>query len=98
MRTAPPRVPVPTRWRGASDDPRTSVVDADCKVHEVDNLYIASSAVFATSSQANPTLTIVAIALRLAAHVLRLAAHPGASMSGIKSSAAKPADLMAEAR
>jgi choline dehydrogenase-like flavoprotein len=50
-------------------DPRSSVVDADCRVHGIDNLYIASSAVFPTSGQANPTLTIVALALRLAEHV-----------------------------
>ena len=50
-------------------DPLTSVVDVDCKVHGVDNLYVASSAVFPTSSQANPTLTIVALALRLADHL-----------------------------
>ena len=51
-------------------DPRTSVVDPDCKVHGVHNLSIASAAVFATSSQANPTLTVVALALRLS-HRLR---------------------------
>ncbi len=51
------------------DDPRSSVVDADCRVHETSNLYVAGSAVFPTSSQANPTLTIVALALRLAAHL-----------------------------
>ncbi len=51
------------------DDPRTSVVDRHCRVHSVDNLHIASSAVFPTSSQANPTLTIVALALRLGAHL-----------------------------
>jgi choline dehydrogenase-like flavoprotein len=50
-------------------DPRYSVVDGDCRVHGVNNLFIASSAVFPTSSQANPTLTIVAIALRLANHL-----------------------------
>jgi len=50
-------------------DPRTSVVDADCRVHGVANLYVAGGAVFPTSSQANPTLTIVALALRLAAHL-----------------------------
>lgn len=50
-------------------DPASSVVDADCRVHEVRNLYIASAAVFPTSSQANPTLTIVALALRLADHL-----------------------------
>jgi choline dehydrogenase-like flavoprotein len=54
-------------------DPRSSVVDADCRLHTVGNLYVAGSAVFATSSQANPTLTIVALALRLAAHLRKLA-------------------------
>jgi choline dehydrogenase-like flavoprotein len=55
--------------------PETSVVDRDCRVHGVRNLYIAGSAVFPTSSQANPTLTIVALALRLADHVRRVADH-----------------------
>ncbi len=50
-------------------DPASSVVDAHCKVHTVDNLFIASAAVFATSSQANPTLTIAALSLRLADHI-----------------------------
>ena len=48
-----------------SANPADGVVDADCRVHGVENLFIASSAVFPTSSQANPTLTIVAIAVRL---------------------------------
>ena len=42
------------------------VVNIDCRVHGLENLYIASSGVFPTSSQANPTLTIVAMTLRLA--------------------------------
>lgn len=46
-------------------DPRTSVVNPDCRIHGLKNLYIAGGAVFPTSSQANPTLTIVALALRL---------------------------------
>jgi choline dehydrogenase-like flavoprotein len=50
-------------------DPRNSVVNADCRVHGVDNLYIASSSVFATSSQANPTLTMLALSLRLGKHI-----------------------------
>jgi choline dehydrogenase-like flavoprotein len=57
-------------------DPRTSVVDADCRVHSVPNLFVAGSAVFPTSSQANPTLTIVALALRLAATLQRAARAP----------------------
>lgn len=52
-------------------DPRSSVVDAQCRVHSVSNLYIAGSAVFPTSSQANPTLTILALALRLGRHLAR---------------------------
>ena len=48
-----------------SADPKDGVVDANCKVHGVDNLYVASGAVMPTSSQANPTLTIVAISVRL---------------------------------
>lgn len=47
------------------NDDRTSVVNRDCQVHSVNNLYIAGSAVFSTSSQANPTLTLIALALRL---------------------------------
>ena len=47
-------------------DPRTSVVDRDLKVHGVKNLFVASSAVFPTSGYANPTLTVVALACRLA--------------------------------
>ena len=51
------------------NSPRTSVVDRDCRVHGLANLYIASSAVFPTTGYANPTLTIVAIAARLASHL-----------------------------
>jgi choline dehydrogenase-like flavoprotein len=58
-------------------DPACSVVDADCQVHGVRNLSIASAAVFPTSSQANPTLTVVALALRLA-NRLRSALGSGA--------------------
>ncbi|HEX4027955.1 MAG TPA: GMC family oxidoreductase, partial [Rhizomicrobium sp.] len=48
-----------------SDDPRRGVVDADCKVHAVDNLYIAGSSVFPTYSASNPTLNLLALTLRL---------------------------------
>lgn len=47
-------------------DRRTSVVGGDCRVHGVANLYVAGSSTFATTGYANPTLTIVALALRLA--------------------------------
>jgi choline dehydrogenase-like flavoprotein len=55
-----------------SADPREGVVDADCRVHGVDNLFIASSSVFPTSSHANPTMLVVALAIRLADHVALL--------------------------
>ncbi|MSU90193.1 GMC family oxidoreductase [Rhodobacteraceae bacterium 2CG4] len=50
-------------------DPRRGVVDADCRVHGIDNLYIGGSSVFATGGHANPTYTIVQLALRLADHL-----------------------------
>lgn len=48
------------------EDPRFGVVDHDCRVHGVANLFIAGASVFPTAGFANPTLTIVALALRLA--------------------------------
>lgn len=51
------------------DNPKEGVVDAQCKVHGISNLYIASSSVFTTGGFANPTLTIMAIALRVADHI-----------------------------
>lgn len=53
------------------NSPEKGVVDSDCKVHGVDNLFIASSSVFPTCGHANPTLNIVAITLRLADHLKR---------------------------
>lgn len=51
------------------DDPRYGVVDANCRVHGVSNLHLAGGGVFPTAGSANPTLTIVALALRLADHL-----------------------------
>jgi choline dehydrogenase-like flavoprotein len=52
-----------------SRSPSDGVVDTDCRVHGIDNLFVASSAVFPGAGHANPTWTIVALALRLAAHL-----------------------------
>ncbi|MBM7069081.1 GMC oxidoreductase [Actibacterium sp. 188UL27-1] len=49
-----------------ADTPIQGIVDRNCKVHDVQNLSIASAAIFPVSSQANPTLSVVAFALRLA--------------------------------
>lgn len=54
-----------------STDPRSGVTDPDCRVHSIDNLYISGSSVFPTFGFANPTLTIVALAIRLADHLKR---------------------------
>ncbi len=46
-------------------DERKGVVDENCRVHGLSNLYVAGSSVFPTAGQANPTLTLIALALRL---------------------------------
>jgi len=51
------------------DNPRSSWVDGRCKVHSARNLFVAGSSVFPTVGWANPTLTIVALAIRLADHL-----------------------------
>ena len=60
-----------------SDDPATGVVDRDCKVFGIDNLYIGGSSVFSTPGFQNPTYTIVQLALRLGDH-LAATLRPGA--------------------
>jgi glycine/D-amino acid oxidase-like deaminating enzyme len=60
-----------------SESPSAGVVNAHGRVHHVRNLYVAGSATFPTSGQANPVLTIVAMALRLAQYLeLRLGSRP----------------------
>jgi choline dehydrogenase-like flavoprotein len=55
-----------TRMADRSED---GVVDRNCRVHGLDNLYVAGSSVFPTGSHANPTFMIVALAHRLADHL-----------------------------
>ena len=52
-----------------SRTPDAGVVDADARVHGVENLFIAGASVFPTGGMANPTLTLMALALRLGAHL-----------------------------
>lgn len=52
-----------------AEDPRYGVVDADCRVHGTENLFIGGSSVFATGGHSNPTYTIVQLSLRLADHL-----------------------------
>lgn len=53
-----------------SADPEDGVVDENCRVHGVENLFVAGSSVFRTAPAATPTLTLVALALRLADHLV----------------------------
>ena len=57
--------------------PATGVVDSNCTVHGMDNLHIAGSSVFTTGGWANPTLTLLALAHRLAHHIDRLLLKTG---------------------
>ena len=57
------------RMSAAAED---GIVDVNSRLHSVDNLYLAGSAVFPSGGYANPTLTIVALSLRLADHLKRI--------------------------
>jgi choline dehydrogenase-like flavoprotein len=50
-------------------DPATSALDVNCRMHDLDNLYVVDSSFFVSSSAVNPTLTIIANALRVADHL-----------------------------
>ena len=52
------------------EDPNTSVIDINCRTHDVDNLYIVDGSFFPSSSALNPSLTIIANALRVGDHLL----------------------------
>jgi choline dehydrogenase-like flavoprotein len=85
-----------------SSSPREGIVDANCRVHDVNNLFVASSSVFPTSGQANPTLLAVAMAARLAEHIAaRLAParlplfRTGAQSTESKGVEARPAAIVA---
>ena len=51
-------------------DPQSSALDVNCRAHEVDNLYIVDGSFFVSSAAVNPTLTIIANALRVGDHLL----------------------------
>jgi choline dehydrogenase-like flavoprotein len=62
-------------------DPKTSALDAHCKAHELDNLYVVDGSFFPSSGAVNPALTIMANALRVGDHILeRLGARAAVSM------------------
>ena len=51
------------------NDPATSALDVNCKAHELDNLYVVDGSFFVSSAAVNPTLTIIANALRVGQHL-----------------------------
>ena len=50
-------------------DPRRSIVNSDCRTHDVPNLYVVDGSIFPSASEKNPTHTIMALAARLADHL-----------------------------
>jgi choline dehydrogenase-like flavoprotein len=52
------------------DDPKSSVLDRDCKAHELDNLYVVDTSFFVSANAVNPTLTAVANAMRVGDHLI----------------------------
>ncbi len=68
------------------DSPSKGVVDRDCRLHGSENFCIAGSSVFATGSSNFPTITLVALAIRLAD---RLASQHQASIRGLQNAAKK---------
>jgi choline dehydrogenase-like flavoprotein len=64
-------------------DPKESVLDINCKAHDLDNLYVVDTSFFPSSSAVNPALTAMANALRVGEHLLdRLGAHAEAAVNG----------------
>jgi choline dehydrogenase-like flavoprotein len=57
------------------NDPKTSVVDPNCKVHGIANLFTAGASCYVTAAAPNPTLTLVALTLRLSDHLKKVAAN-----------------------
>ena len=53
------------------DDPKTSALDVNCKAHDLDNLYVVDSSFFPSASAVNPSLTIIANAIRVGDHLLQ---------------------------
>ena len=51
-------------------DPRTSVLDVNCKAHELDNLYVVDTSFFRSIGAVNPSLTVMANAIRVGDHLL----------------------------
>jgi choline dehydrogenase-like flavoprotein len=58
-----------------SDDPKQGVVDANCKLHNISNLYVAGASCYVTASAVNPKLTLISLTIRLADHLKKKIAN-----------------------
>jgi choline dehydrogenase-like flavoprotein len=59
-----------------NDSEKIGVVDRNCRMHQIDNLYIAGSSVFPTSGANFPTISIAAMTIRLADHLVEVLKEP----------------------
>ena len=75
-----------------SETDQTGVVDRDCRIHGMDNLYVAGSSVFPTGGWAFPTFTIVALALRLSDQLRQILSSPSSSQKFACSVTSKSSD------
>lgn len=72
-------------------DPQTSVLDLNCKAHDLENLYVVDGSFFVSSAAVNPTLTIIANAMRVGDHLLE---RLEAKRADTKASPVQPAELV----
>ena len=62
-----------------SNDPKSGVIDANCQVHGIHNLFVAGGSCFPTETEINPTYTIVALSIRLADYIKEVLKSPTAT-------------------
>ena len=78
----------PPEWdHSFGRDPKTSVLDSDCKAHDVDNLYVVDGSFFPSSAAVNPALTIMANAIRVGDHLMKRLGVSQTEYNGIDSRA-----------
>ncbi len=82
-----------------ANSPRYGVVNSDCQVHGVEGLYVAGSSIFPTAGHANPTLVIVALAVRLSDHLrARFSSWPRLQLAAVNASHTSPHGQRTQAR
>jgi choline dehydrogenase-like flavoprotein len=72
------------------ENPATSVLDLNCRAHDVDNLYVVDGSFFVSSGAVNPTLTIIANALRVGDHLLERLGAPSTKSAGMPHASGTP--------